>query len=205
MQNGVTAPWQVASAMPDVDVVAGRVHGFFEIEENGVRHVGVEPSLQLGSIGPRGDAAAMRIAATLDGAGVKASVSDDIRRDLWEKFVLASSIGAVAPALGATAGTIDKRRGGRALLSAVMSEIADLGRTLGVVLPEDCVEQTMRFVATFPSDATSSLQRDLEAHRTSEYDALTGAALRMAQASGLPVPSLKKVESMLRSRGYLSD
>jgi 2-dehydropantoate 2-reductase len=191
--------------MPDVDVVAGRVHGFFEIEENGVRHVGVEPSLQLGSIGPRGDAAAMRIAATLDGAGVKASVSDDIRRDLWEKFVLASSIGAVAPALGATAGTIDKRRGGRALLSAVMSEIADLGRTLGVVLPEDCVEQTMRFVATFPSDATSSLQRDLEAHRTSEYDALTGAALRMAQASGLPVPSLKKVESMLRSRGYLSD
>ena len=132
-------------------------------------------------------------------------MSDDIRRDLWEKFVLASSIGAVAPALGATAGTIDKRRGGRALLSAVMSEIADLGRTLGVVLPEDCVEQTMRFVATFPSDATSSLQRDLEAHRTSEYDALTGAALRMAQASGLPVPSLKKVESMLRSRGYLSD
>ena len=38
LQNGVEAPDQVAEALPQAAVVAGRVHGFFELDGQRLRH-----------------------------------------------------------------------------------------------------------------------------------------------------------------------
>ncbi len=48
VQNGVDAPQLVQARFPDATILAARVHGFFVLDGNYVRHVGVEPSISFG-------------------------------------------------------------------------------------------------------------------------------------------------------------
>jgi 2-dehydropantoate 2-reductase len=208
VQNGVDAPEIVASRFPGAPVVAARAHGFFELQGAHVRHVGVEPSLVLGlaagELAPdgRGDLLG-RFAATLQAAGIVSRVSDDIRRELWEKLLLAGSVGGVATALGINTGQVCDSAGGREMLAAVMREVGLVAAARGVALSPGCMERTLDFVASFPPDARSSLQRDLEEGRTSEYASLNGTVLRMAGEAGVAVPAHLRVDAAIRTRGLL--
>ncbi len=205
VQNGVEAPRLVAKALSQAHVVAARVHGFFEMDGHAVRHVGVEPTFLLGAIDGCPDASVQQVSSMLERAGLSAPVSDNIERDLWEKFLLAAAIGGVGTALGVPAGAILGQGEGGRLLSGAMREIVALAKVRGVVLPDGLVARALDFIATFPSDATSSLQRDLEAGRPSEYDALPGAVLRLAGESGLRVPVHEWIDTAIRARGLLPD
>jgi 2-dehydropantoate 2-reductase len=52
------------------------------------------------------------------------------------------------------------------------------------------VENSLRSVDTLPSEATSSMLRDIVAGRPSELEAQTGAVVSMARESGVGVPTL---------------
>lgn len=188
VQNGVEAADAVAAAFPEAAVLASRVHGFFELAGDGtVLHRGVTPSLALGPVA--GDAAhATAVAGLLNGAGIAATVAHDIRADLWRKFLLAAPLGTVGSALGADVGTLRRDPAAWDILKAAMQEIVDLGAACGIALPVSAIEDTLSFIATFPDQATTSLQRDLLAGRAGEFDALTGAVLRLGQQYAVPVP-----------------
>ncbi|MFD2579794.1 ketopantoate reductase family protein [Novosphingobium colocasiae] len=85
-----------------------------------------------------------------------------------------------------------------------MADIAALAATRGVMLDPAAIEATFAYAAAFPADATSSLQRDVEAGRASEYDALPGAVLRLARAAGIPVPAFARIDALIRARGLLA-
>jgi 2-dehydropantoate 2-reductase len=203
IQNGVVAPEQVAELFPRATVLACRVHGFFEMDGAIVRHVGVQPSLVFGCWNAHDCNAVESFAAAVDSAGFKHSISQDIRVDLWEKMLLATAIGGVGTALSIPAGQIMRDAVGRDLLAGAMAEIAKLASLRGIGLPKSCVESTLAFVAGFPQDASSSLQRDLEARRPAEYDHLIGDVLRMAAQTGLDVPVHRRIVQLIGQRGLL--
>lgn len=203
LQNGVEAPDFVAEALPQAGVLAGRVHGFFELDGQRLRHVGVAPTVALGGINPAGKAAEQGVAAVLIRAGFDCTLSADIRRDLWVKFMLAASLGGVAAALDVPAGQVCQTHGGEAMLHEAASEIVRLGQACGVALEAGDVARTIAFVRQFPASATTSLQRDLSAGQPSEYDALIGAAIRLAERHGAAVPTFARLDRQLapQSRG----
>ncbi|MGE3690050.1 MAG: ketopantoate reductase family protein [Novosphingobium sp.] len=203
LQNGVDAPEIAARACPEAGVIAARVHGFFEMQEGVVRHVGVEPSIAFGRFAGPASGVEELLASRLAQAGIAFSRSPDIRRELWEKFLLASSLGGVGAALGIPAGRIREDAAAWTMLRDTMLEIERLALLKGVALVDDCVERTLAFAATFPPDATTSLQRDLEEGRPSEYDFLTGAAVRMAAESALDLPIHRTIAQRIAKRGLI--
>lgn len=200
LQNGVEAPEQAAAILPDAAIVAGRMHGFFELDGDAVRHVGVAPSILLGCTHGAADQAEALVLRALAGSGIAAAASPDITRALWEKFMLAAALGTAACALGVPAGAVCTQPGGADLLRAAMAEIAALARLAGADLGEAEIAATMDFVGTFPPDATTSLQRDLLARRRSEYAALTGAVPRLAQRHGFAPQVFPRLAAMLAAR-----
>jgi 2-dehydropantoate 2-reductase len=86
------------------------------------------------------------------------------------------------------------------LLSA-MQEVQALAAMQGVGLDSDCANRNFAFVSSFPANATTSLHRDLEAGRPSEYDDLVGAVLRLGHAAGLGLPTFVQLDAMIRARG----
>lgn len=200
LQNGIEAHETAARLIPEADVVAGRVHGFFEMNGHVIRHVGVPPSILAGCV--HGDAARAEqaIIAAFAESGMPVTVTHDIRRALWDKFLLAASIGTVSLALGVPAGMVLSHPEGARLLHLAITEVATLAGAYGIAFDEQDVQRVMDFVARFPHDATTSLQRDINAGRTSEYDALTGAVLRMAQERGIRHPTFTELDRNIRQR-----
>ena len=204
-QNGVDTPGRVAACYPGAAILAARIHGFFELDSRTVRHVGVTPSIVLGEVREAGTGAekALAFCDILSGAGISARRSGDIEAELWQKFVLASALGGVGAATGLPAGPMLRDPAAWALLAEAVSEVCALAERRGVRLAPDTARRTLDFVARFPDDARTSMMRDLEAGRPSEYASLTGAVLDMAQQAGLAVPAFETIEARLKARGLI--
>lgn len=201
VQNGVEAPAQVAAALPAATVLASRVHGFFEMGDDGaIRHRGVPPSLALGLTAGEDHAAPTRIAAMLRAAGTHAEAIGNILEQLWAKFLLAAPLGTVGAALETDVGGLRADPAAMALLHQTMDEVVRLSRACGVALPASAKADTLAFIASFPPGATTSMQRDLAAGRSGEFDALTGAVLRLAGNRGIAVPVHERLAGAIMAR-----
>ena len=202
LQNGVEAHIVAAQLLPKANIVAGRMHGFFELDEDGlVRHRGVPPSILLG--GTQGDSnwAEQELLAMFANSTIHVEAVPDIHRALWEKFLLAASLGSVAAALAIPAGQVLACSEHALLLRAAMNEVLALAQVLGIDLRQADVEAAMAFVSTFPKDATTSLQRDLAAGRRSEFDALTAAVTRLGHAQRFDACTFRRLEAMISGVG----
>lgn len=199
LQNGVEAHDVAARILPEAAIVACRMHGFFEMTDDVVRHVGVPPSILLGSTQGNVDAEQV-VVEVLAGSGIAVDVCADITLALWEKFLLAASLGSVGAALATPAGQVLATPQGEVMLREAMAEVVALARYRGIALDDRNIAQALTFVASFPPDATTSLQRDLTAGRASEYDALTAAVGRLARESGMAIAVFPKLEALIPVR-----
>lgn len=200
LQNGVEAPLQAVHYLPGAAVLAGRVHGFFEMAGQRVRHVGVPPSVVLGGIDEASEAVVGAVGQLLRQAGFACEISANVMHDLWEKLMLAASLGGAAAVLGVPAGQVCRVAGGDALLSEALHEVARVGSACGAALGPADADRMLALIRQFPEDATTSLQRDLAAGRPSEYEAVVGAVLRSARKMQVPVPVFTRLDSELRAR-----
>ena len=200
LQNGVEAPAAAAVALPGATILAGRVHGFFELAGHNVRHVGVRPSIRLGFVSGAHPAAQNEAATLLTRTRFSIQVDDDIMTALWEKMLLTAALGGLAAAMDCAAGELCLRPQGEELLRQAMLEVGLVARDHGANLDAAAVERQLGFVREFPSDATTSLQRDLQGGAHSEYDALVGAVLRLAAQANLNVPRFRQIDAEIRAR-----
>lgn len=76
----------------------------------------------------------------------------------------------------------------------------DLAEAKGIYLPLDIVRTNMDFVATFPADAITSLQRDVMLGRLSEYDFLPGAVMRLGRDHAVSTPHFDLIGRRVRER-----
>ncbi|MGW5238596.1 2-dehydropantoate 2-reductase [Monashia sp. NPDC004114] len=188
-QNGVEAPGQVAAVVGQRAVLPGIAKIFAFIEEAGViRHAGGPASLAFAEWDNTSSERVRQLREAITDAGAVAPVPEDIWAELWSKMLFVVPFGGLGAALDATVGELRSRPSWRALLEDAMREVEALAKARGVRLPASVVSGTMAFVDDQPDGATTSLQRDVLADKPSELDAWTGAVVRLAAESGVPVP-----------------
>ncbi|WP_405447086.1 2-dehydropantoate 2-reductase [Streptomyces achromogenes] len=137
------------------------------------------------------------LAALLTECGTTAAVAGDESAALWAKMAFLAPFALLTTRYGVPLGTARTRH--RAELEALVAETAAVGRACGA--PADPVRALARYDA-FPPAAKSSMQRDAEAGRPLELDAIGGALLRAAERHGVPVPVARRLVRELREAGY---
>jgi 2-dehydropantoate 2-reductase len=190
-QNGVEAPDQLAAVVGREKVLGGTCRIIAFIAEPGViKHVGVEPTLLVGELDGGDSARTKALAAALDvGPAARLIVSPDIRAELWRKFLFFAPMSGTGAVTRATVGAIRKQAETRAMLRAAFEEVYAVSVAAGIGLTEDVVDTIDAFVDTLPHDGTSSLQRDFDAGRRTELEALAGAMVRLGLAHSVPTPT----------------
>ncbi|MEU1041757.1 2-dehydropantoate 2-reductase [Streptomyces sp. NPDC005907] len=123
------------------------------------------------------------LAGALAKAGPAVRVRDDEAATLWAKMSFLAPFALLTTRYGLPLG--DVRTGHRAELTALVEETAAVSRASGA--PADPAQALARYDA-FPPDTRSSMQRDAEAGRPLELDAIGGALLRAAERYGVSVP-----------------
>ena len=124
-------------------------------------------------------------------------LSENIRRDALEKFSYVSPIGAAGLYYHATAGDFQKEGEQRETFKAMIREIAALADAMGVPFEKDMVDVNLRILANLAPEATTSMQRDVYAGKSSEIDGLVYEVVRMGKEYGVSVPVYEKVAEKL--------
>lgn len=188
LQNGVETIDELTRTIGEQNVAGGVCGGFcFIVGPGHVRHIGGVTFIKFGELDGRKSPRAEMLRAAFVRAGVDASIPDDIRVAMWEKFLLVVPFGGLGAVTRAPIGVL-LTPPTRDLLATGMREIEAIARARGVVLPEDCVERTLAVLDGVNPSGTSSLQRDIAAGKRSELDEWTGAVVRLGARAGVPTP-----------------
>ncbi|MFF3581219.1 ketopantoate reductase family protein [Streptomyces mirabilis] len=145
---------------------------------------------------PRGRLDAL--AGVLAAAGPTIRVLDDEAATLWAKMSFLAPFALLTTRYGVPLGEVRTRH--REELTALVTETAAVSRACGG--PADPAVALSRYDA-FPPDTKSSMQRDAEAGRPLELDAIGGALLRAADRHGVAVPVARGLVRELEGREEL--
>jgi 2-dehydropantoate 2-reductase len=127
------------------------------------------------------------------GAGFDARLSTDIEREMWEKWAMLASLGAITCLMDGDIGQVARAPGGidfaRALFAEVSAVIARAWRPLSDAFKS----QVLSFLTDKASSLTSSMYRDMKGGLRIEADQIVGDLVSRAAAAEVAAPLLSTV------------
>ncbi len=197
LQNGVEATDMVARRVGREHVAGGVAYVAAVIAEPGlIRHTALDALIvgELdGAMSPR--LLALRDAASA--AGFTFTASEDIRVDLWSKFVRLSVFSSMTAATRSPLGVLRAQPALFALVEAAVDEAFAVGRAHGVALGPRVRDEVFAMYRSMPPQAKSSMLEDLERGRRLELPWLGGAVVRLGRDAGVPTPVHETIEKLL--------
>jgi 2-dehydropantoate 2-reductase len=136
------------------------------------------------------------LAACLAG-GIKAEFTEQILREIWQKYVFLVGLSGTTTTIRKPIGPIRSHPQTRAFLLDVMREVVAVGRAHGVPLPEDYAEVRLQLADDVSPDMTSSMHHDLERGNRLEVRWLSGGVVELGKAKGVPTPLNRAIHDIL--------
>jgi 2-dehydropantoate 2-reductase len=198
LQNGVIKDDILRRFFPPRQVMGGVCYVASHIARPGVIHQ--TGTMQRIVVGEHDGGASERVRAlhaALAASGVKAELSGDIRRAIWEKYVFLVALSGATTTTRRPLGAVRANPRTRAFFLDLMRETVAVGRAHGVALPEDYAQDRLAFGDTLPDDMTSSMHHDLERGNRLEVEWLSGGVVQLGEAKGVPTPANRAVWDIL--------
>ncbi len=190
------------AAVDPSSIIGCVVHVAAEVREPGVVHHTGGRDFIVGEIDralpdPR-SARIERLASALCDARLQATVSTDIRKDLWMKLIGNLSFNPVAALTYADIGRICASEGLLDVIRPMLREGVAVAAAYGIdigMTPDQRID-----IARHLGAARISMHQDFEAHRMPEIDAIVGAVIELAGRVDVPVPVTRMIEALVRQR-----
>ena len=202
VQNGIGADEVVARhgdwrTLAAVTFMSGTRH-----EDTHVQYV-LDTATWIGPARGTTYADAQAVADLIVSSGLKAEAFEDLRPAQWSKLIFNATVNTVAALTGlphdAHFAALDRPDDLGHLVQGLMDEGKAVAAAVGVRLGEDPWEMnvlaTRRGSAHYPS-----MLEDVEAHRRTEIDMITGALVREAHRVGVPVPLHETMERLIKAK-----
>ena len=197
-QNGVQKDDMLRPIFGDAALMGGVAYVGTTIARPGViAQTGPLQRLVFGEYDGRRSARAEAFLAACLAGGINAEISDDVRRSLWEKFVVLVAMSGATASMRHTLGPIRSNPLTREFLFDLAREVVAVGRAHGVNLPADYAEQRIPFFDGWPPDMTASMHHDLQAGKPLELRWLSGGLVDLGAAVGVPTPMNRAVRDIL--------
>jgi 2-dehydropantoate 2-reductase len=187
---------RIAAAVPLAQVIGCVVHASTFTSAPGLVEHKMGQGLILGEPLGGESVRVQALAGLLQRAGFEASVSANVRRDIWYKLWGNMTMNPITAITGATVDRVLDDPLARGFCSAAMAEAAVIGAHIGCVIdqtPEDRHNITRKLGAF----KTSMLQ-DVDAGRAIELDALVTVVREIAQRLGLATPFIDALLGLAR-------
>jgi 2-dehydropantoate 2-reductase len=131
------------------------------------------------------------IARAFAATPVSASASEDILLDMWEKFVMISSLAGMNCLMRGSVGDILAADDGEKLMLELLAECEEVAAASGFPSRARHREQCRALLTERGSNFSASMRRDLDAGLRTEGDQVLGDMLRRARAYNITTPLLR--------------
>ena len=198
LQNGVDNEEILDDVLGAGRALGGAAFVFSTIESPGVIAHTLLGRIVFGELDGRVSERATRLRDALAAAGVPVELSTEVRRVLWEKYLLISAQAGTTALTRAPIGVIRQIPETWRMYRRIVEELAAVARAVGVTLPADVVETIIKNASALAPTAFSSLHHDLVHGRRLELEALHGHAVRLGERLGIPTPTVFAVYAALK-------
>jgi 2-dehydropantoate 2-reductase len=188
----------LSRAMPTERIVGCVIHLAASVPEPGVVSHNMGKRLILGEPGGKNTERTKNIAGALAQAGFECVQSPFIEKDFWVKLLGNVSFNPVSALTLATAERLIADAEVKAYMVAIMREVLEIGRAVGVDADID-PEARIDMARNLGKFKTSMLQ-DLEAGKSLEIDGLLSGTLEIARKAGVPAPFTQSLSGLIRLR-----
>jgi 2-dehydropantoate 2-reductase len=127
------------------------------------------------------------------GAGFDARLSTEIEREMWEKWAMLASLGAVTCLMDGDIGQVARAPGGIDFVRGLFAEVAAVIAAAWRPLSDSFKSQILSLLTDRASSLTSSMYRDMKAGQRVEADQIIGDLVTRAAAKGVATPLLAAV------------
>ncbi len=129
----------------------------------------------------------------LKNSGIEGVLSDNIRRDALQKFAYVSPMAACGLYYHVSAGEIQKTGDARDTFVRLMREVDELSVAMGVPFAVDIVKTNLQILDALMPTASTSMQRDIYAGKSSEIDGLVYEVVRLGKKYSVPTPTYEMI------------
>jgi 2-dehydropantoate 2-reductase len=139
----------------------------------------------------------------LKDSGIDGVLSDNIRRDALQKFAYVSPMAACGLYYHVSAGDVQVTGEPRETFVKLMREVDALAVAMDAAFLVDIVSTNLRILDGLTPEASTSMQRDIYAGKSSEIDGLIYEVVRMGERYGVPTPTYQMIAEWAKEQGYV--
>jgi 2-dehydropantoate 2-reductase len=199
LQNGIDAAERIGSVVGIEHMIGGATWLSAALEAPGkIGQYSQFRRIALGELDGRITPRAQAIVSVLASTPAVIELVPNIKQVLWTKFVFIAAISALGGLTRVAIGEYRQVPEARDVLAEAMAEVVAVAKANGVSLHADIIAKTLAFIDASAPDIRPSMQRDLEAGRTSELESLIGVVVRMGKQHGVPTPVLRLAYALLK-------
>jgi 2-dehydropantoate 2-reductase len=189
LQNGIDASERLAPILGRNAVLGGVAAVSAAISGPGaIRQNGTVQRIVFGELDGKRTSRAERFRDQCQQAGFEAVLSDSVLTPIWQKFAF---LAAASSFTAMTRLPIGKLREDPDILSAItalIQEVAAVGRASGVPLPLDLADTSTKMVMESPATALASMAVDLIRGNRLELPWLAGKVVELGRKHDVPTP-----------------
>jgi 2-dehydropantoate 2-reductase len=134
--------------------------------------------------------------------GIPCETTPDIGKDLWAKMLYNCALNPLGAILHASYGALAAHASTRVLMDNIIGEVfavmASAGYGTHWETPEDFIAAFYERLVPATAEHKSSMLQDIMAGKRTEIEALNGAVIRQADASGVAVPHNRSVYNLVK-------
>jgi 2-dehydropantoate 2-reductase len=190
LQNGVDSYERIAPIVKPERAIPGVTYVVTVIERLAViKQTSTFQSIICGTVDGRPDANLKAFVDAAKAAKIDITLSDNIQRDRWHKFIFLAATSGATAVTRSTMGPILADPDTRALFRNIMRETLAVGQAKGVALDDGFVDERMAFAdKNVPATMKASMANDLDRGNRLELDWLAGEVCRLGRELKVPTP-----------------
>ena len=139
------------------------------------------------------------LAEEMSACGIETSISEDIRRFIWDKLFVNTSVSVVSGILQVPQGYLLANPHAWSLVERLAREAVETARSEGFVFKPEKVLEGLHSLLEGARNGYPSIYADLRDGRKTEVDAISGSIVRTGHKNGIPVPSHEMVVELIHA------
>ncbi len=196
--NGITSEDILSQTFGRDKVLHGFSVGIDALRENGEVKFSTMGKIIFGEYYPEVKGKAALVAEIFSKAGINYSIPDDIRKEMWWKFMLNVGINQTSAILGVPYGVYASSTEAQKLLAAACREVIPLAEKEGISLSEDDIDKYIKIIQTLSPLSKTSMLQDIEAGRKTEVESFALAVINLGKKHNIPTPVNEMLYLMIR-------
>ncbi len=198
LQNGSGHDAVLREFTSEEQIIVGTTQHNSSIVEFGVISHGGAGKTYIGPLA--GDPNRLKpVEQTMNRCGFETEISDNIRRNIWEKLFLNASASALTAILQTRLGFLLESRHAALLTERLVREAVAVANAEGMGFDEESIQRNIRKSLENVRGGHTSIYADIRDGRKTEVDTISGAVVAAGRRNNVPVPSHEFVVGLIHA------